>query len=143
MKFLISLLLITNITTPSLFADDVLLSRTRSLMGTYVTISLEEKHNKEISASFDLIQKIEDSLSTYDNNATLAKLNKTHAVPFDNYLAEAITLSKDYYKETNGYFDITIGSISKNLYHFGEEKDLFSYTKRTQKCQAQYRWCTH
>ena len=122
MKFLISFFLLTSVIAPSLFADDTLLSRTRSLMGTYVTISLEEKHNKEISASFDLIKKIEDSLSTYDNNATLSKLNKTHAVPFDNYLAETITLSKDYYKETNGYFDITIGSISKNLYHFGEEK---------------------
>ena len=63
-------------------------------MGTYVTISLEKKHNKAISASFDLIQKIEDSLSTYDNNATLSKLNKTHSIPFDNYLAEAMTLSK-------------------------------------------------
>ena len=121
MKFLISFLLITNIATPALLAEDALLSRTRSLMGTYVTISLEEKHNKEISASFDLIQQIENSLSTYDKNATLAKLNKTHSVPFNDYLAEAITLSQNYYKKTDGYFDITIGSISKKLYHFGEE----------------------
>jgi len=122
MKFLLSLLIFLPIFAPALFANDALLSRTRSLMGTYVTISLEEKYNKEISASFDLVQKIEDSLSTYDPDATLAKLNQTHTVPFDNYLAEAITLSKNYYKETNGYFDITIGSISKKLYHFGEEK---------------------
>ena len=122
MKFLISSLLITSVIAPSLFADDTLLSRTRSLMGTYVTISLEEKHNKEISASFALIQKIADSLSTYDTNATLAKLNQTHSVAFDSYLEEAITLSKTYYQDTNGYFDITIGSISKELYHFGEEK---------------------
>ena len=122
MKFLLSLLIFLPIFAPALFANDALLSRTRSLMGTYVTISLEEKYNKEISNSFDLVQKIEDSLSTYDPDATLAKLNQTHTVPFDNYLAEAITLSKNYYKETNGYFDITIGSISKKLYHFGEEK---------------------
>ena len=82
MKFLISFFLVTSVIAPSLFANDTLLSRTRSLMGTYVTLSLEEKHNKEISASFDLIQKIEDSLSTYDPNATLAKLNKTHSVAF-------------------------------------------------------------
>ncbi len=122
MKFLSSLLLVASVTTPTLIADDTLLSRTRSLMGTYVTISLEEQQNKEISASFDLVQNIEDSLSTYDPNATLAKLNKTHSVPLDHSLSEAITLSKNYYKETNGYFDITIGSISKELYHFGEEK---------------------
>jgi len=103
-------------------ADNGLFSRTRALMGTYVSISLPEKNNVQISASFELIQNIEDSLSTYDPNATLSKLNKNHKVPYDLYLAEAITLSKHYYKETNGYFDISIGSISKKLYHFGEEK---------------------
>ena len=122
MKFLISSLLIANIAVSALIAEDALLSRTRSLMGTYVTLSLDEKHNSEISDSFDLIQKIEDSLSTYDQKATLAKLNRTHSIPFDHYLAEAITLSKEYYTETDSYFDITIGSISKKLYHFGEEK---------------------
>ena len=105
-----------------LSSSEALLSRTRSLMGTYVSISLSEKHNDQISASFDLIQTIEDSLSTYDPNATLFLLNKNHKVPYDPYLAETINLSKGYYKETNGYFDITIGSISKKLYHFGEEK---------------------
>jgi len=37
-------------------------------------------------------------------------------------LSESIELSKSYYHDSNGYFDITIGSISKKLYHFGEEK---------------------
>ena len=132
MKFLISVLLTLNFTVPALCADNTLLSRTRSLMGTYVSISLEGQHNKEISTSFGLIQQIENSLSTYDSNATLAKLNKIHSVPFDDYLAEAIILSKNYYKETNGYFDITIGSISKKLYHFGEKK-TYSPTQKELK----------
>ena len=72
MKFLISLLFLLGTTT--LFPEDTLLIRTRSLMGTYVTISLEEKYNQEISTSFDLVQEIEDSLSTYDPNAVLSKL---------------------------------------------------------------------
>ncbi len=130
MKFLISLLFLLGTTT--LFPEDTLLIRTRSLMGTYVTISLEEKYNQEISTSFDLVQEIEDSLSTYDPNAVLSKLNKIHTVPFDSYLSEAITLSKSYYTETNGYFDITIGSISKELYHFGEEK-TYSPTQKELK----------
>ncbi len=109
-------------------ADTILDSRTRMLMGTYVSISLPEKENVHISASFTLIQSIEDSLSSYDPKATLAILNKRHEVSYDRYLAEAITLSKQYYNETNGYFDITIGSISKKLYHFGEEK-TYSPTK--------------
>ena len=51
----------------------------------------------------------------------LFNLNQTHRIAFDPYLAEAISLSKEYYQQTDGYFDITIGSISKKLYHFGEE----------------------
>lgn len=99
-----------------------LISRTRALMGTYVTISLAEKYNAQISSSFDLIQNIENALSSYDPNAALAKLNRDHRVKYDAFLAEAIHLSQDFYHQTDGFFDITIGSITKKLYHFGEEK---------------------
>ena len=102
-------------------------------MGTYVTISLAEKQNKDISLSFDLVQTIEDSLSSYDPDAMLAKLNQTHIVPYDAYLSEAIKFSKQYYKDTDGYFDITIGSISKKLYHFGEEKTYSPSKEALQK----------
>jgi len=105
-----------------LLAQEGLQTRTQVLMGTFVSISLPQKDKQEISKSFELLKHIEDSLSTYDETATLTKLNKTHHIKYDMYLAEAITLSRSYYHESNGYFDITIGSISKNLYHFGEEK---------------------
>ncbi len=105
-----------------LLAQEGLQTRTQVLMGTFVSISLPQKDKQEITKSFELLKHIEDSLSTYDETATLAKLNKTHHVKYDMYLAEAITLSRSYYHESHGYFDITIGSISKNLYHFGEEK---------------------
>ena len=90
-------------------------------MGTFVNISLEEQHNRQISQSFNLIRQIEHSLSSYDSEALIYRLNHTHHVPYDAYLAEAIEKSKQYYQDTHGYFDITIGSISKDLYHFGEE----------------------
>ncbi len=105
-----------------LLAQEGLQTRTQVLMGTFVSISLPQKYNQEITKSFELLRRIEDSLSTYDETAILAKLNKIHHVKYDLYLAEAITLSRSYYHESNGYFDITIGSISKKLYHFGEEK---------------------
>lgn len=105
-----------------LLAQEALQTRTQVLMGTFVSISLPQKHNREITRSFELLKRIEESLSTYDETATLAKLNKMHHVTYDPYLAEALTLSRSYYHQSNGYFDVTIGSISKNLYHFGEEK---------------------
>ena len=132
MSFVRSLFLFSILFSCISFADE-LLSRTRSLMGTYVTISLPEKQNKDISVCFDLVQKLEDSLSSYDPDATLAKLNKTHIVPYDDYLSEAIKFSKQYYKDTDGYFDITIGSISKELYHFGEEKTYSPSEEALQK----------
>ncbi len=105
-----------------LLAQEELQARTQVLMGTFISISLPQKYNQEITKSFELLKRIEDSLSTYDDTATLAKLNKIHHVKYDMYLAEAIKLSKSYYHQSHGYFDITIGSISKKLYHFGEEK---------------------
>ncbi|GIU00750.1 FAD:protein FMN transferase [Sulfurovum sp. TSL6] len=105
-----------------LLAHEGLQKRTQVLMGTFVSISLPQQYNQEITKSFELLKRIEDSLSTYDETATLAKLNKNHHVKYDPYLAEAITLSRSYYHQSHGYFDITIGSISKKLYHFGEEK---------------------
>lgn len=132
MKFYILIILIVlHIPISEVYALDTLLNqiktdelikRTRSLMGTYATISLPQENNSQITSSFDLIQNIEDSLSTYNPDATLSKLNKKHKVEYDNFLAESIELSKSYYLATDGFFDITIGSISKELYHFGEEK---------------------
>ncbi len=116
-----------------LLSQEGLQTRTQVLMGTFVSISLPEKHNQQIARSFELIQRLEDSLSTYDESATLAKLNRNHQVAYDPYLAEALTLSRSYYHQSNGYFDITIGSISKKLYHFGEEK---TYSPSRQELQS-------
>ena len=106
---------------PTLLLSTPLQTRTQALMGTFVHISLEEQHNRQISQSFRRIKEIEHSLSSYDSEALVYRLNHTHQVPYDAYLAEAIEKSKQYYQDTQGYFDITIGSISKDLYHFGEE----------------------
>ncbi len=105
-----------------LVAQEEMQTRTQILMGTFVSITLPKTASEHHTRSFELIKRIETSLSTYDPNASLFKLNHTHQIAFDPYLAEAITLSQLYYDQTNEYFDITIGSITKELYHFGEEK---------------------
>ncbi len=114
-------ILLLSLLLPTLLLSTPLQTRTQALMGTFVHISLEEQYNRQISQSFNLIRQIEHSLSSYDSEALLYRLNHTHQVPYDAYLAEAIEKSKQYYQDTQGYFDITIGSISKELYHFGEE----------------------
>lgn len=105
---------------PALLFSQELQRRTQALMGTFVHITLPAHHNRHITQSFNLIRKIEHSLSSYDNKALVYRLNHSHQVPYDGYLADAIEKSKQYYHDTDGYFDITIGSISKKLYRFGE-----------------------
>ena len=42
----------------------------------------------------------------------------------DAYSLEALRLAERYYKRTDGYFNVAIGSITKELYHFGEDECL-------------------
>ena len=127
MRFIIVLLL-----PFLLFAQEEMQTRTQVLMGTFVSITLPKSEGEHQTKSFELIKSIENSLSSYDPKASLFKLNKTHQIAFDPYLAEAIRLSRSYYQQTNGYFDITIGSITKDLYHFGEEQS-YSPSKKMLK----------
>ncbi|PHS33750.1 MAG: thiamine biosynthesis protein [Sulfurovum sp.] len=106
---------------PILLFSEEMQTRTQARMGTFVHITLPIQHNKQISQSFMLIREIERSLSSYDKEALVYKLNHDHKVFYDDCLIQAIQDSKQYYQDTHGYFDITIGSISKSLYHFGEE----------------------
>lgn len=115
-----------------ILAQEEMQTRTQVLMGTYVSITLHKTDYDTLTRSFERIKEIEASLSTYDPNASLFLLNKTHCIPYDAYLAEALTLSNAYYEQTDGYFDITIGAISKELYHFGEEKTYSPSLKELQ-----------
>ncbi|MCO4846265.1 MAG: FAD:protein FMN transferase [Sulfurovum sp.] len=106
---------------PLLLYTQEIQTRTQVLMGTFVHISLPSQHNAQISEAFHTIKNIENALSSYDKDALVYKLNQNHTVPYNRYLAQALKDSQQYHKDTEGYFDITIGSISKALYHFGEE----------------------
>ena len=114
---------------PILLLSQELQTRTQALMGTFVQLSLPSQYNIQTSQSFNLIRKIEHSLSSYDSEALVYMLNHTHKVKADSYLLEAIEKSKAYYKQTQGYFDISIGSITKDLYHFGEENSTLPTLK--------------
>lgn len=100
------------------------IQRQQLSMGTFVTITLEEKHKKEIQKGFNLLKKIEHSLSSYSKSALLYRLNQNKTVTADPFLLEAIKKSKLFYQYSNGYFDISIGSVTKKLYHFGEKEQI-------------------
>lgn len=91
-------------------------------MSTFATISVEEKSANLVNKGFDIMKDIEMSLSSYNKNARVFLLNKNLHVENDGYLFEALGLCKKYYEATDGYFDITVGSITKDLYGFGESE---------------------
>ncbi len=120
---------------PLLLYPKEIQTRTQALMGTFVTISLPPLHNKQISEAFEYIQHLEGILSSYDKNALVYILNHNHTVSYNPYLAQILKDARQYYKDTEGYFDITIGSISKTLYHFGEENTTLPSKEALQKAK--------
>lgn len=107
----------------ALYLEAKTLSRTQVIMSTFVTISLDEKDINHFEHGFDIIKDVENSISSYNPNSIIYKLNRDlFKIGLDEYSYEALMLSKKYYEKTDGYFDVTIGSITKKLYRFGEEQ---------------------
>ena len=110
--------------TGNVFGEDKLVKRTQVLMGTFVSITLPSQNLYASNLAFKRLKEVEHSLSSYDKNALIYRLNHEGKIELSEDAYEALSLSKHYYKQTNGYFDITIGSITKGLFHFGENETV-------------------
>ncbi|MDQ7084035.1 MAG: FAD:protein FMN transferase [Sulfurovum sp.] len=104
-----------------ILANPLLQTRTQVIMGTFASLSLTAKDAPYMTPMFVRLQEIENALSSYNPLATLAQLNLKHQIPIDADLVEVLQQAQALYHESEGYFDISIGTISKDLYHFGEE----------------------
>lgn len=118
MKVLLLLLLVSSLSVAEM------LERTQMLMGTFATISLPQESSKEQQKSFEILRSVERSLSSYDPKADIYRLNHEREASITAYSYEAFLLSQRYYQESEGYFDISVGSITKALYRFGDGERL-------------------
>ncbi|WP_142785403.1 FAD:protein FMN transferase [Changchengzhania lutea] len=75
---------------------------------------------KQFDSLFYVINK---SLSTYQVNSDISKLNRNENVAVDHHFIKVFESSKTIYKETNGAFDPTIGGIV-NAWDFGPEGNI-------------------
>ncbi|OHD95672.1 MAG: thiamine biosynthesis protein ApbE [Sulfurimonas sp. GWF2_37_8] len=100
--------------------------RTKVALGTFVSISADERYKKDVETAFGIIEDVEASLSSYRINSPISKLNEDKYAVLDALSYEALLLSQNYYHKTQGYFDITVGSITKDLYRFGADERLAS-----------------
>ena len=105
-------------------AEETLQTRTKVLMGTFASISLPESSKGLFKGAFATLNTIDNSLSSYKQNSPIYKLNIDKKADINLYTYEALLLSQKYYRESGGYFNIAIGSVTKGLYHFGEDERI-------------------
>ena len=72
-------------------------------------------YKKQLDSIFNVIN---NSLSTYQANSIISKLNRNESVLLDDHFIKVFDCSKDIHKSTKGIFDPTIG-IMVNAWDFG------------------------
>ena len=94
-------------------------TREQVIMGTFAFVTVDKPNAKVADTVFSRMKSVEHSLSSFKENGGVYRLNQYRSIIADDELIEAIKLSKKFFSDTLGYFDITIGSITKQLYRFG------------------------
>ena len=92
------------------------------IFGTYFRIQYFDTSLEDYSESYDSIfQEINGSMSTYDKNSDISKVNKGDStILIDTHFKTVLEVSKKIFKETNQAFDPTIG-VLVNAWDFGPE----------------------
>ncbi|PWI30914.1 FAD:protein FMN transferase [Flavobacteriaceae bacterium LYZ1037] len=77
----------------------------------------DTNYQKQFDSLFYVINK---SMSTYQANSDISKINSNEAFDIDTHFAHVFDASKEIYKQTQGVFDPTIGAVV-NAWDFGPE----------------------
>ena len=104
---------------------------------TYKIVYLNSSHNyqKSIDSLFYLMNK---SLSTYIPTSDISRINNGDStVVVDDLFLEVFYKSKMIYKETNGYFDPTVGNLV-NAWGFGPNIERANLTEEEVNKQMQF-----
>ncbi|WP_452232469.1 FAD:protein FMN transferase [Lacinutrix sp. MEBiC02595] len=93
-----------------------------AVFGTSYSIIYDASSNyqKQIDSLYYVINK---SMSTYQTNSDISKLNRNESNSVDTHFEKVLATSKQINKETEGVFDPTIGTIV-NALGFGPEKRI-------------------
>ncbi|WP_339702356.1 FAD:protein FMN transferase [uncultured Marixanthomonas sp.] len=93
--------------------------------GTTYHIQYYSQENFEAQKGIDsVVEAVNQSVSTYIPNSDISKINEGDSnIIIDKIFRDVFVLSEKIHKQTNGYFDPTIG-VLRNAYGFGEAKPL-------------------
>ncbi len=93
--------------------------------GTTFNINYDDVQKRDFTKQIDsLIYLLNKSLSTYMPNSDISKINKGDStIVIDPFFKEVFEKSHRIFKETNGYFDPTVGPLV-NAWGFGPEEAI-------------------
>lgn len=93
--------------------------------GTTYHIQYYSSEKENFKKGIDsIIEVINQSVSTYIPDSDISRVNRGDStVVVDSYFKEAFDISSRIHKETEGYFDPTVG-VLRNAYGFGDENPL-------------------
>ncbi len=94
------------------------------VFGTTYHIQYYSENNQVFQHKIDsLFEVINASMSTYQSSSDISKLNKNESDTIDDHFAKVFDTSKEIYKQTNGFFDPTIG-VLVNAWDFGPKGNI-------------------
>ena len=97
------------------------------VFGTVYNITYQYDHSlkEEIEAE---LKKVDNSLSPFNDNSIITKINRNENVKVDKMFTDVFTLAKQVSEETDGAFDITVAPLV-NLWGFGFKSGTTPTTK--------------
>lgn len=109
------------------------------VFGTTYHITFLNEHTKTYQKSIDSVfHLMNTALSTYIPTSNISKINNGDStVVLDAYFTEVIEKSKRIHKETNGYFDPTVGNLV-NAWGFGPKEAIKKMDSTAVKAMMQF-----
>ncbi|RRO18536.1 FAD:protein FMN transferase [Flavobacteriaceae bacterium 14752] len=99
-------------------------------LGTTYTVNYFSQTDHNFKPQFDSIfEVINQSLSTYIPTSDISKLNRGEVINLDEHFKTVFKNSQNIYKNTEGYFDPSIG-IMVNAYGFGPKSYDLDLTEK-------------
>lgn len=95
-----------------------------NVFGTTYSVIYNSEKQIDFESQFDSIfYLINKSMSTYQQNSIISKLNRNEEVNLDSHFIKVFDASKTIYDSTNGFFDPTIG-VLVNAWDFGPQGEI-------------------
>lgn len=96
--------------------------RTQVHMGTMISVRVDDENLSD--TVFSLFKELDEKLSTYKSDSEISQLNRNGDVNVSAVTREVLERSVEMNRLTHGAFDVTIGSLSHGVYHFGAKERL-------------------